>query len=272
MERTQDLGGFNKLVRGRHGTFVANENDIYVGRALLRYGEYSELEFELLRQLCQAGQYVAEVGANVGALTVPLAHTVGPTGRVVAYEPQPVIFQTLCANVALSSLTNVDCINAGIGDANGSIALARIDYGEEGNFGGIQLKNVQNGVLVDVKKFDECYPYEQLALMKVDVEGMEQKVLEGAAQTIDRCRPILYVENDRIKQSSDLIRLIQDLGYRLWWHTPRLFNPNNFFGNPDNIYKNIVSVNMVCVHRSHAVQEMGFREIVDPNEHVMNRS
>lgn len=271
MERTQDLGGINKLVRGRHGTFVANKNDIYVGRALLRYGEYSEQEFDLLRQLCQAGHYVAEVGANVGALTVPLAHAVGPTGRVVAYEPQPFIFQSLCANIALSSLTNVDCVNAGIGDANGSMRLARIDYGKKGNFGGVQLENVQDGVLVDVKKFDDCYPYEQLALLKVDVEGMEQKVLEGAAQTIDRCHPILYVENDRIKQSPRLIRLIQDWDYRLWWHTPRLFNPQNFFGNPDNIYGNIVSVNMLCVHRSRAVQETGFQEIVDPNEHVMAR-
>lgn len=271
MERIQNLDGFNKLVHARHGIFVANENDIYVGRALLRYGEYSELEFELLRQLCRAGQNVAEVGANVGALTIPLARCVGDRGRVVAYEPQPAIFQNLCANVAVNSLTNVDCINAGIGNANGSIRLARIDYSREGNFGGVELRNAEGGVQVDVKKFDECYPYEELALMKVDVEGMEQQVFEGAQQTINRCRPILYVENDRIDRSPSLIRLIQDWGYRLWWHTPRLFNPKNFFGNADNIYKSIVSINMLCVHQSRAVQGTGLREIVDPDEHVMSR-
>ena len=83
--------------------------------------------------------------------------------------------------------------------------------------------------------------------MKVDVEGMEVSAIEGAAETIRRHRPLLYVENDRREHSDALIRLIASLDYRLYWHLPRLFNPDNFAANPDNVFGDIISRNMLCV-------------------------
>jgi hypothetical protein len=83
-------------------------------------------------------------------------------------------------------------------------------------------------------------------LIKVDVEGMECEVLEGARNTITRLRPVLYVENDRTEHSRRLITMIQSFGYKLWWHLPRMFNPDNFRGNKENLFGNIVSVNMLC--------------------------
>src|SRR5438128_10785001 len=62
-ERLQSLPGFNVLVKAKHGLFVANENDIYIGRALIDYGEFSELERRLLEAYCDAGDVLLDVGA-----------------------------------------------------------------------------------------------------------------------------------------------------------------------------------------------------------------
>ena len=81
--------GFYRLVRGRHGLFLANPKDVYIGRAVIEYGEFSELEVQVLLQLVPTGGVVIEAGANMGALTVPLAKKVGRSGLVYAFEPQP---------------------------------------------------------------------------------------------------------------------------------------------------------------------------------------
>jgi hypothetical protein len=75
---------------------------------------------------------------------------------------------------------------------------------------------------------------------------MEKAVLDGAADTIGRCRPVLYVENDRRDQSAALIATIQSLGYRLYWHTPPLYSADNFFANTVNHFPGLVSGNVLC--------------------------
>ena len=81
-----------QLVRARHGLFLANPNDVYIGRALLEYGEYCEHEVQLLAPLLSEGMVAVDAGANIGAVTVPLARAVGPGGLVYAFEPQPLTF------------------------------------------------------------------------------------------------------------------------------------------------------------------------------------
>jgi len=103
---------FNAFKPCRHGAMVSNPKDSYVGRSLDFCGEFSNGEVLLFEQVLRPGEIVVEVGSNVGAHTVPLAKAVGPTGRVFAFEPQRVLFQTICANLALNSITNVVATNA----------------------------------------------------------------------------------------------------------------------------------------------------------------
>jgi hypothetical protein len=86
----------------------------------------------------------------------------------------------------------------------------------------------------------------RLDLIKADVEGMEIAVLRGATQSIARHRPVLYVENDRPAHSKALIGLIFALGYRAWWYTAPLFNPENHAGRADNVFGDTISVNLFC--------------------------
>ena len=61
-------------------------------------------------------------------------------------------------------------------------------------------------------------------------------------------------------------------GYRLYWHLPALFNPDNYFRNCANLYPNIVSVNMLGVPRERAQNVSELVEIVNANEHPFKRA
>jgi FkbM family methyltransferase len=262
---------FNQLAKCKDGYLLYNRNDVYIGRAIENYGEFSGLEMDLLAQLCKPGNAVIEVGANIGAHTVGLSRLVGPQGRVLAFEPQRLIFQTLCANVALNSLTNVDCFWAAVGDQEGSIIVPSLDPWHEANFGAVSLLDANVGRRLPCYTLDRFMELPRVDVVKIDVEGMEAEVLRGGKQVLRKFKPILYVENDRIEKSEAMIRLIAGFGYRLFWHLPSLFNPNNFFANSENLFPNLVSCNMLCIHRDFDVSFGSLREIVDFSFHPFRR-
>ena len=238
--------GFNTLSKCRHGWMLYHTADQYIGRGLKKYGEFSEGEVALFHQVLRPGDLVLEAGANFGAHTVAMAQIVGEQGCIIAFEPQRLVFQAMVANVALNSLLNVVTVQAGLGAQSGVIKVPVLNPAKGLNFGGFNISNHSTGEDVPVQTMDSLN-LNRCRLIKVDVEGMECEVLEGAKNTIVRLRPVLYVENDRAEHSQRLIALIQSFGYRLWWHLPRMFNPSNFQGDSENIFGNIVSVNMLCL-------------------------
>lgn len=252
------------LKQCRHGPLLFLRGDQYIGRSLALYGEFSELEATLFAQIVRPGSTVVEVGANIGAHTVQLARLAGPQGRVHAFEPQRVIHQLLCANVALNAMFNVHTHQAGVGAAAGQLRVPPLDYAGAANFGGISLAAGTAGDAVPIVRLDDM-PLPALHFLKVDVEGMEREVLEGARATLARHRPLMYVENDRREKSPALIRLVAELGYRMVWHTPPLFNPENFARSQDNVFPGIVSANMLCVPAESGLTLNGFVPVEGPD-------
>jgi tRNA G46 methylase TrmB len=112
----------------RYGTMLYNIHDAYIGRSLDLYGEFSEGEVDVFRQMVKPGQVVLDVGANIGAHTLFLARAVAPGGQVLAFEPQRLVYQTLCASLALNHITNVYCWHAAVGRSRGELRLPSLDY------------------------------------------------------------------------------------------------------------------------------------------------
>ncbi|MBN1425999.1 FkbM family methyltransferase [Candidatus Fermentibacteria bacterium] len=237
---------FNKVRICRHGLMVFNPNDAYVGRSLDLYGEFTEAEIELLGRIAEDGAVVVDVGACIGTHTIPLARAVGPTGTVYAFEPQRLLFQTLCANLALNSITNVFAHQAALGDQPGVLFAQSVDPRCHTNFAGLSLRSSSPGEPMSVITLDGL-ELERLHLVKIDVEGMEHTVIEGAVKMIARCRPVLYVENDRNDRSDELIACIARQGYRMFWHTPMLYNPENFMKCEENVFGEIAALNLLCL-------------------------
>lgn len=253
--------------RCRHGYFMYLRGDRYVGRSLELYGEYSEGEVALFRQLVPSGGTVVEVGANIGSLTVPLARMAGPLGRVVAFEPQGVVFNVLCGNLALNGLANTTPIRAAAGSGSGQVQIPVLGYEERENYGGIATGGAarRHTESVAVTRLDTL-DLARLDLVKIDVEGAETEVLAGAAALIARFRPAIFVENDRRERSRDLIAALERQDYALWWHFSPLFRPDNFNGNPENVMGRIMSINMLALPRENKRPVQGLRPVSGPDD------
>lgn len=260
-----DAGHGRLVVWGREGVFLANGNDIYVGRSLIAYGEYCQGELETLRAYIGSGAHIVEVGANIGAMTVPLART-GGIARVLAIEPQPSLHRALATNCELNNLQNVETMCAAVGAAAGSIVVPVLNYDEPNNFGGLDLDPTrENGHRVPLITLDSLN-LEQLDLLKIDVEGMEIDVLRGGAETIKRLGPIISVENDRPEKSEALIAELRGLGYELYWMVHSLYNENNYAGNGVNIFGTAACSNMLCLLPKHGFCDL---PIVEGGEHPL---
>lgn len=257
--------GYNRLKLCKHGYMLYNINDAYIGKSLDAYGEFTELELALLTQIVRPGDVVLDVGANIGTHTVPFAKWVGPEGLVVAIEPQRLAHQTLCANVALNSLTNVQALRAAVGAEPGALLVPPLSPEKVNNFGALTLGTFTRGEAVNQITLDSL-ALDQCRLIKMDIEGMERLALIGGQQTIARLRPFLYVENEREEESGPLLRVLDDLGYDLYWHVVPYFHRQNFFGNPENIWgQNLVGRNMIGVPKEVPQTMQGFERVEVPS-------
>ena len=253
-----------RLKRCKHGLMMFHAKDSYIGRSLNLYGEWAAAEADVFQQLLRPGLTVIDAGANIGTHTLYFADAVGTSGRVLAFEPQRFLYNILCGNIALNGHANIVAENAALGSEPGRIVVPAIDYDRVGNFGGVTLGRTQAGNEVPVRTLDS-YRVDSCQLIKIDVEGMEKDVLAGAVSLLERHQPFLYVENDREKKSRELIGWLLARNYRLYWHLTRLFNPNNYFGQTQNVFGTKIAINMVCVPPT-KVLTTNLREITSPED------
>jgi FkbM family methyltransferase len=243
-----------RLKHCRHGVMLYNSRDKRVGASLDRYGEFSELEAQLFSGLIKPGMLVLEIGADIGAHTVHLAKLVGDNGGLVAFEAKRVIFQMLCANLALNGIENTDAKCLAVGAAAGEVMVPRVAYRADTGFGAMSLSDDDGDVVemiaIDNLMLPACH------MIKIDVDGMEKQALEGAHQTITNFRPYLYVANGNPDKHADLIATLLDLDYRMWWHQPWLYNPGNLAGDSENVFPGMVAFNLICLPREAAPDDI----------------
>jgi FkbM family methyltransferase len=223
----------------------------YIGKCFDLYGQYSESEVAMMRNFLKPGYTVIDVGANIGDLTIPLSIAVGDSGLIYAVESNPDLFNVLCANLALNRILNTKPINAFIASSD-----AANTQGVWGNYAGETWE--PNFLALDSMELEACN------LIKIDVDGNELDVLHAAETTIEKHRPILYLENDVREKSPALLDFaIGTLGYDLYWHPAPIFEPDNFFGNPMNYWAptNIVSLMLLGIPAEWHMAVSGLRGV-----------
>lgn len=237
------LANHLRTVPTRYGDMTYLADDQYIGRGLELYGEYSELEVQLWRQLIKPGNTVLDAGANIGTLTLALADIVGSDGRVIAVEAQPETADLLKRNT--EGRENIEVWECALGRASGTIKVPSLAALGHKNYGGVSLGGGE--LEVQIRPLDAFVARDRIDFIKADVEGMEIAVLHGARGTIKRYRPLLYLEYHPDKSDEELLRCVRSLGYRAFNHVPMLFNPDNFNKHQDNVFGNVASFNMLCV-------------------------
>jgi FkbM family methyltransferase len=238
----------------RHGIFMYNRNDAFVGRGLDLYGEWCDFELQALRPHINFGDTVIDVGANIGTHAVAFANMVGPSGAVHAFEPQRRLFGMLAGNVALNGLDWVVCHQEAVGADAGRIELQPMPASDVFfNYSSVSLTgNKQNPARV---KAGESVPLvtldalglERCAAIKIDVEGMEPGVLAGARQLIERCQPVLYIEVGGAENTKRIADSLASQKYSACWSIHPYFDERNFYSNTVNVWQNVVwSSNLIC--------------------------
>lgn len=122
---------------------------------------------------------------------------------------------------------------------------------------------------VRIERLDEALDIPGLTLMKADVEGMECDVLDGAAGLISKHRPLLYLEANE-PDAAALIEKVLGLDYKMYWHFPPMFNPDNHRNVTENLFPNIVSKNVFCVPQERNVTIQGAHQIEGPEDRPVN--
>jgi FkbM family methyltransferase len=170
------------------------------------------------------GSVAIDVGANLGEWTVPLARAVGPAGRVIAVEPAPRSAAALEATLAANALRQAEVVRCAVGDHDGSAELAmpivtsaRIDTGTA-RVG--PACTGHEALRVPLRSLDSLaaeHRRDRADLIKIDVEGHERQVLDGAAGILARWRPVLVVETGHEAEGSRaaIHDRLQALGYRM---------------------------------------------------------
>lgn len=178
----------------------------------IRRGErWDRSQIRCAEQFITVGSNVVDVGAHIGTVTIPYAQFVGDSGRVYAFEPQQKIYAELLSNLYLNKINNVTAIRKAVGNSFGEIEMAVPPRNNEGatGFG-------KNGELVPLIPLDSLR-LKDISFIKIDVEGAEKMVLEGARQTITREKPVMYIEisgeYDDTKHFDDTVQLLKDLDY-----------------------------------------------------------
>lgn len=190
---------------------------------------YYSLEDEgqnILFSSIKEGMTIIDIGANIGAITLQFAKKVSPGGKVFSFEPSPFNFKLASKNISINSFKNIKLINEGLGNEKATAFLYNVNPNNRGmlrllsedNNNSFDKEEVQIDTLdKSMQKFSIPKP----DFIKIDVEGFEYKVLQGACKTLIEHKPVLFIElddNNLMEQKSsakELIQLLWQLNYKI---------------------------------------------------------
>lgn len=183
-------------------------------------------EERLLLGLSWEGKVVYDIGAHSGAYTLFFARRVGLRGQVVAFEPQPRNFRKLTRNLRLNRIGNARGVEMAVGRGPGRRSIFMLpgmtttaSLAEEADTPLRWRVGQAEVAALDALIGELRLPPPQF--VKIDVEGMEGEVIEGAAKTLDRWRPELLIEMHglgrahRLSRAESMVRRLIALGYTL---------------------------------------------------------
>lgn len=186
---------------------------MHFGRQIAR-NEFttSETKFSMLADFVHQGDWVVDIGANVGQYTKRPSDLGGPSGREFAFEPVPATFALLAANAERFANANVSLFNAAVSvslDVMG-MAIPRFPTGLVNHYEAHLTHSPSSGVQVLTVPLDALGIEHPVVLVKIDAEGHEAHVLAGMWALIERFKPVLIVETG----SAGLIDDLKTHGYR----------------------------------------------------------
>lgn len=200
----------NVLVSTEQGLMIINrfdcdQNKVGHGQWLLDFGVVSTGEAQAAYDCLKDRDrpVIFDVGANVGTFTTWMSRLF-PAGKIYCFEPQRLVFQMLCGNMAVNNLENCYVYNMGLGANNARVHIPEPDYYKPDDFGTFSLvedrfrNKSEHASWVEILTLDtfvDLYHVNRVDYIKIDVEGMDLDVLKGATNTLKQFSPSLFIEH-----------------------------------------------------------------------------
>jgi FkbM family methyltransferase len=197
------------------------------------YGYYQEQFDSLLwLSLIEAGDIVFDIGANFGYYAISASAAMGDKGFVYAFEPNREVYELLRENITLNDFENsIKCYLNCIGNADG---MTDFFVTEESSFSGMGATGRSNLVAqIDVPiarldTFVKEHNIPHVSALKIDVEGYEFAVLEGAIDTIKSNDDLVIMmeisaknlDDNRLQNLNIALSKVYELGFRIWYLSP----------------------------------------------------
>lgn len=198
-------------------SFLYPASDTALGPALARYGEFARPQRDFL--LNQAGTTPAtfvDLGANIGAISIPFAKH-RPDWRVIAVEAHGGLAGLLAANALNNGCAGVEALHAAAGNQRRVADFPTIPLTSRENVGTSSFHDASRPTApVLMLPLDEIAP-DDTALVKIDVEGFEEEVLDGAARVLREVRPVWFVEAVYERPRRAVMQRFLDTGYSIYW-------------------------------------------------------
>ena len=213
----------DRVVHTRYGFKFRSDLGDWLGQYVYLTGVYEPPTARVIAGLLEPGDTFIDVGANSGFFTLLASTRVGPGGRVLAFEPVPAMQKRLLENIALNEVDNVTVHNVALSNTEGVLPLFE---GPEGHKGISSLRHIENSAAtinvrtLPLDSFSDTLS--KLKLVKIDVEGAEQLVLEGMASILHTYHPYLVLEitDDYLRAfghgAVQLASRLAAIGYRMF--------------------------------------------------------
>lgn len=202
-----------------------------LGWSIHFFGDYEPEVRREIRRLLDRGATAIDAGANVGWHTLLMASIVGPAGRVIAVEPNPTTRARLASAIEANRFSQVTVESRALSDRAGPAGFEAPPAGHVWDGTGRLVRDAgPNAPQVHCVTLDDLaaeHALDNVALVKIDVEGWELAVLRGGRRMIESSRPVILFEYDpayvsRCGGSGDeLSDLLFGAGYRLFALRPR---------------------------------------------------
>lgn len=193
-----------------HNLYLVSPSNSTVEKNLTKWGVYEEEETQFIKKFIKEWMIVVDVGAHIGYYTILLSKLVGETGKVFAFEPNYVSSGYLKANVAINNCKNVVIFEGCLLDRFGEVFYKL----NTTNLADTRNQDTDIGVPFNVKcsTLDKEIGENKVNFIKVDIDGSEEKFINGAMATLKRNKPCILIERHQFK-SEKIPNVLKSLGY-----------------------------------------------------------
>ena len=176
-------------------------------RSSFLFGTYEPTQTKLFEEFVKPGDVVYDVGAHFGYYTLLSSKLVGERGLVLAFEPSPANLARLYRHIELNDRKNVQVLELAVSDHEGTAHFETRTGSGVGHL-------ADNGPLeVKLTTLDSLSTYPLPQVMKIDVEGAEVGVLEGARNLFAKCKPVIFLSLHGEDLKATCLKILGDYGY-----------------------------------------------------------